>query len=505
MSTIGEFVTRDQFEIRDSILRVYRNGLIKRGVVAPNVTPGSDTYVFAEAVGLQCSVVEANCAIKSNALIPDTAVGDELARWATVCGLTKQAAAGSVGPVILTCSTPTTVATGDQLYDDAGLRFEVAIGGVFSNGDAIEIIARSVGTGTNHGAGDVLRWVDTPPFADEQVVVGTGGLENGVDVEDDEALRRRVLSYLQNPPEAGNWAAGVGFAEEADPRVQKGFGYPGIEGPATWHVAVLAAPTVSSKSRLLDPIVVNGTVGPYVIGKLPQHSYGVVMGTQDVNADISFALTLPESASAPVAGTGGGWIDGTPWPSPDGSTTFRCTVTAVTNALSFTVDAQSPPQVGISHVAWFSPTTWALFRAVVVAVTGTAGAYAISIDRPFTDIAIGCYLWPDSLNAQAYVDAIIAFFALMGPGEWTSNPSALIRGFRHPLPSASWPYAAGAGMLRAITDAGEEVEDAQFLHRTDGATTITGDSGQMKPQPAASFANPPNVFVPRHISFYRAP
>jgi hypothetical protein len=376
---------------------------------------------------------------------------------------------------------------------------------VYSDGDSVPIAAISTGSATNHAEDDVLRWVSTPAFADEAANVGAGGLVNGVDEEDDEALRARVLSYLQNPPRSGDWEHAVELAEASTSSVQKGFAYPAIEGPSTYHIAVTAAPTESSKSREVAGATLTGTIEPYVVGKLPTHAYAVITTVADVDADIAFGLTLPESPTASPPGLGGGWKNGTPWPAPDASSAFRCTVTTAHTDLSLTVDALTAPQAGISRIAWLSPTTWRIHRALVVTVAGTSGAYDITLDAPLTGITAGSYIWPDCENAETYITAILDAFALMGPGQKSSNASALIRGFRHPLPTAGWPYTLGPSLLRALSDAGDEVADVQYLHRYDGTTTLTGSSGLVTPQVPASVSDPPKIFVPRHIALYRIP
>jgi uncharacterized phage protein gp47/JayE len=157
MADLNTFVARDSGTIRDGILRALRTGLIRLGVANPNVAPGSDYYVFASAIANQCVVAEANAILKADAVMPDTAVGDDLARIATVFGLSKQPAAGSVGTVVLSSSASTTVATGAQLIDGSGLAFQVTTGGTYANGASIPIAAVATGSATNHAAGDVLR------------------------------------------------------------------------------------------------------------------------------------------------------------------------------------------------------------------------------------------------------------------------------------------------------------------------------------------------------------
>lgn len=504
MAALNTFTVPDSATYRDAILRVLRSGLVVRGVATPNVTPGSDWYVLAQGIGNQLAIVSANAILKADELMPDTATGDALARIAALFGLSKQAAAGSVGAVILSASSATTIATGSQLVDGSGQTYQVTTGGIYSDQASVPIAAITTGKSTNLEEGDILRWVSTPAFADEKASVGTGGLTNGVDAEDDEALRQRLFSLLQNAPRSGNAEHVAEIAEASTPSVQKAFVYPAIQGPSTFHVAVTAAPTSTNKSRDIASATLTGTVTPYIQGQYPEHAYSVISTVANVDADVAFGLVLPEAPTASPPGPGGGWLDGTPWPAPDASTTWRCTVTSVTSTTVITVDATTSPTANVTRICWLSPYEWKLYQAVVTAVSGTSGAYVITLDQPFVGILTGNYIWPACQNAQAYVDAVLAAFALMGPGEKTSNASALVRGYRRPRPAAGWPCTLGGHLTRAITTAQTEVQSAQFFHRTDGTTTLTDSSGVVTPQIPASFGTP-NCYRPRFLSFYRVP
>jgi hypothetical protein len=113
------------------------------------------------------------------------------------------------------------------------------------------------------------------------------------------------------------------------------------------------------------------------------------------------------------------------------------------------------------------------------------------VDSPFPGVTVGCYVWPQSLKQADYVAAFLAAMALMGPGEKSSNTSALIRGYRHPIPSLSWPYSLNATVLKSITDVGDEVLDVSYLARS----TTT-------PAVPAAVTDPPNILIPRHVGFY---
>jgi uncharacterized phage protein gp47/JayE len=505
VAQIGEFVVKDATEIRDDILRVIKNGCIARGVANPNVLPDSDFYVLATALGNELAVVGANAIIKADAQMPDTATGDDLARIGNIVSKAKQGAVGSVGSIVIECSAASPVPTRAELIDSAGLKYEVVTGGSYDDGDSVPIKAVDVGAATNHEEGDVLKWSSAPPFCSDQVQVGVGGLVNGNDEDTDETFRARVIAPFQVPPGSGNWEHDAEITEQSSGHVQKAFVYPAVEGPATTDIVVTAAPTATNKSREVDSSVMSGAVVPFVTGALAEHQYITTTTVTDTNADVAFGLILPEAPTANPPGPGGGWTNGTPWPAPDATTAFRCTVTGVTNTTVFTVDALTAPTIGVTRIAWVSPTTWTLFTALVTAVSGISGAYTITLDKPFTGIATGCYIWPEAANAQAYVDATLAIFALMGPGEKTGNASALIRGFRHPPPSTSWPYSLGGQQLRALVNAGDEVESAEYMHRTDGTSTVTGTGGLLTPQVPAAIADPPLQYIPRHIAFYRVP
>lgn len=512
MADLFTFTVKSAPEHRDDMLRTIRSMLIARGVSDPAVGPDSDFYVLATALSNELAVCGANNVIKADEQMPDTAEDDDeegttaLSRIAGFLGLSKRAASGSVGHVIFDATAASAITVGANLTDQYGQTYSVDVGGTYSDGDLVPISAVSTGKGTNLPEGSVLKWSGTSPaYSAPTALVSTGGLVNGADAETNDELRARIFAFFQNPPAAGNWSHCAKVAVESTSRVQAASVYPAVQGAGTVHIAVTASPTATNKSRVVAPTVMNGTVEPYVVGILVEHVDVTITSVADVNADLAIGLTLPEAPTASPPGPGGGWLNGTPWPAPDGSSSFRAPVTAVTSTTVFSVEAATAPQAGVTRIAWLSPTDWKLHRAKVTAVGApSGGSYPITIDTPFTGIAVGCLIWPDCQNAQTYVDAVIATFATMGPGEKTSNVTLIVRGFRHPRPITAYPYTLGPHFTNALVKI-SEVASAQFLHRTDGTTTLTGASGTVSPQLPAAITDAPNVFVPRHIAFYRIP
>jgi len=506
MAEMGTLVVKDAVTIRDDQLRTIKNGLIKQGVTRPNVGPNSDWHITATALGNELAVIGANGIVMGDQMMPDTATGEDLDRICQLYALVRQPAGPSIGPVIIEASADSPIVTGQTLVDAAGLRFEVVVGGTYEDEESITIRAIDTGYATNHAEGDVLQWETAPPYCSDKVIVGAGGLVNGIDAEDDEVLRERLFSLLRTPPGAGNWEHCAEVAEESDPSVQKAFVYPAAQGPSTVHIAVCAAPTETNKSRVVATATMNGVIRPYVIGKLPTHAAIVVTTIEDVACDLAIAISLPEAPTANPPGEGGGWTNGTPWPAPGSSGSDIATVLSVTSSSQFIVSASTAPTPNVSRVMWLSPYDWTFYSALVTSyVSNALGTYEIIIDTAFPNIAAGCYISPECENGEDYFNALLAEFALMGPGEKSSNTSVLARGYRHPTIGAGWQMSVGPAMMRALTNGFEEVNAAQFLYRAAALTTVYGSAGSLTPDVPGTVTDAPKQFIPRHIGIYRIP
>src|SRR5574338_493040 len=191
-------------EIRDDFLRTIKNGLIDLGVAEPNVAENSDYYVIGQSLADQISAVFNNIEIQSDASSADTATGDDLDRILEIYGLARRPAGGSSGKIEITTSATTFVPVGENLTSSTGQVYEVTVGGNYSNGDDIPIASTDVGAQTNLAVDSILTWTNPPAYTQSTATV-TQALTGGVDVEDDETARARLLTRLQNPPASGNW------------------------------------------------------------------------------------------------------------------------------------------------------------------------------------------------------------------------------------------------------------------------------------------------------------
>lgn len=494
MKKMSEMGIRTPEQIRDDMLRDMQNAAIESGRLEPDVSPGSFDYIRATALSGHLSLIEANNMMLAEQLFLSGAVGEDLEERAAEHDIYRRPKSGSIGRIIITNSAPSPVATGAQLTGPTGLRFEVTTGGSFGNGLPIEIRSLDSGRATNLEAGTVLQWSAAPPFADPRVVVAPGGLVNGDEDETDEELRARVIDHQSSPPAESNAQAMVERAEKSTPAVQKAFAYAALLGPSTYALAVAASPTETNKSRAVEPVTVTNVVAPAVAGSHMDSLHPLVVSVVDETVDyLSIGLSLPAALAAQGQGTGGGWVNGQPWPPAEPAKGYLAKTGLVSSATLFNVKVAAEPIDTVSRISWVHPTSGRLYTATVVAHENSGtDSWLITLDMPFTGITAECVVWPASERQEAYVAALYGAFALMGPGEMSSQPSVLRRSARHPLPSMSFPYSLGATQLRALSDSGPEVLAAQYLGTPTRMTpTVNGSA--------------PRILVPKHFGFYPIP
>lgn len=200
---------------------------------------------------------------------------------------------------------------------------------------------------------------------------------------------------------------------------------------------------------------------------------------------------------------------------PAGTYTDTDTYTSSTLSNQFVCNATLAPTAGVSRIAYVSLSNWTLYTATVLAVTGSSGDFTITIDTPWPNLGADCAvivaggqsagaaIFPQSVQQANYLTAALQGFANLGPGEWTGNAQALVRAFRHPAPSLAWPYSLDATFLRIVEDAGTEVLAVQYLFRPTQTPTVPATPTITTTDPLMLLSAPPNVLVPRSISWYQ--
>lgn len=479
---------RTPSEIRDAMLRSFENHARDAGLPVPDLSPGSFDYVRATLLGEQQSLIEAFALFVWQQVSSGQWVGEQLDRVVAKHGLSRRTKAGSIGKVTFTSSAASAVPTGAQLTSATGIKFEVVTGGVYADQDPIEVRAIDTGVSTNLDEGTVLQWVSAPPFADAKVRVGPGDLINGVEDESDAELFARYLAKLRTPPTESNAQALCERAEDSHPAVQKAFCYPALLGPSTYALAVAAAPTASDKGREVAALTVTNEVAPIVAGTHLDALHPKVVSV--VNEQVywlSIGLSLPAARSA--GGAGGGWVNGQPWPPAEPEHGLFSSVYSASSSTRFVVVASADPIIGVSRISWLSPNDWKLRTATVVDASRLNDDHVeVTIDTPFVGIALACMVWPAAERAQAYVDAILQAFELMGPGQMSDQESVLRRSTRHPAPADGWPWELGVEQMKYLTDAGPEVRAASIYYASKTTPTVSDVA--------------PRILTPLHIGFY---
>lgn len=500
-------ITKTPSQTRADYLRTIQNGLINLGVTNPNVSENSDFYVTGTALADQLAPIYNNVEIAADAMMPDTATGSDLDRCLATYGLSRRPPAQASGQITIVTSAPTLVPLGSELTSTIGQVYAVSVGGTYSDGDVIPVTSNDAGAVTNLAKDEILVWTSAPAFTQSTAVVSLA-ITGGVDAEDDETARARLLSRLQSPPASGNWSHVVEIAESTDPVVQKAFCYPCANGPSTLHIAVAGYPTSVSKSREIDSFKLNAVITPTIQGNLPEYVESVITTVEDVPTDVAFRLTLPLATSALSSlsgpGPGGGWLDPSPYPSvAPTSSNYFCAITVVTDSSHITVASVPgiPPTAGVSRIHWIDRTNWTVKQATISSFTGT-GPYALTLDTPFVGVAVNDWIFPASVNAQAYVNAVLQGFKLMGPGEKTDQIGVLPRALRKPRPSSSFPSSIDTQMLKYLTSVGDEVQAADYYYRDITTPAVQAATTVVTPALPSLIGNAPKILVPRNLAFY---
>jgi uncharacterized phage protein gp47/JayE len=137
-------------------------------------------------------------------LMPDTAEAEHLARWASIWGVTRKAAAAATGNVTFSGTNGTVISAGTLIQRADGAQFTTDAEGTISAGSATVAVTASVaGADGNTAASTSLTLVSPIAGINTTATVAAGGLSGGSDEEDDDSLRERLISRIQQQPHGG--------------------------------------------------------------------------------------------------------------------------------------------------------------------------------------------------------------------------------------------------------------------------------------------------------------
>ncbi|EGF92413.1 baseplate J-like family protein [Asticcacaulis biprosthecium C19] len=202
--------------------------------------PGADSRLRRSVLGVFAKVwaglihgVYGFLAWLAQQLLPDTATGEWLARWASIWGLTRKAATSAAGAITVSGTITSVVPAGTQLQRSDGALFvtgaEVTLAGVTA---VVQVTAVVAGAGGITTTGSSLTFVSPVAGVSSSATVNTPGIAAGTDEESDEALRGRLLARIRNPPQGGSKADYEAWALEVA-GVTRAWVYPRHSGAGT--------------------------------------------------------------------------------------------------------------------------------------------------------------------------------------------------------------------------------------------------------------------------------
>lgn len=497
------FVPGSQEEIRDLVLSDMRLEAQRLNIGEVAVHPGTDNYRFAMAMSGVSMLQFSNIDLAKAGVTPKNATGQDLEDWRESLGLPVVEPSPSTGKIVLTVSGTSSVSDGEPLVLPNGFR-AVVVGNWIGVIDKDEIDVKSVDTGedANLDGGTEIRFVNPPTNVSERCMVSKSfPLRGGTDEESEERKRTRVINAIANKPGGGNWAQLRQICLETLGNVKDAGIYPALGGPSSVKVVPYRDmdPDESEFTRELSSAAIS-VLRDAIFAKTCDGVELVVQATQDQDADVALYVTIPQSTLS--GGNGQGWVDQSPWPPANvlpSDAPVRVLGVSSSRDVFVGADTAQPPVPGQTHVAWWSPVDRKFVVALVTQILGGGpGSWILSLDRPLssddgTIVAIGDYICPASVNAEAYGESWVNAMRALGPGENTEDPGRLPRALRHPYVVDENPSALSFLTLEAFRKEHGEISDISYAYKPTSQPTVP-----------ATVSDPPNILVPRHFAIYPA-
>jgi len=465
----------------------------------PPVQPGTDWWLLGTAISKIALVCYANIEARDAAASELTATGDALDAKREALGLPVVDASPATGRVVLTVDGTRTLVEGSQLLYN-GIRYEVSqtyVGVV--DDDEVLVTCLDRGVSGNQVAGTELKFVSPPLGIEETAIVSSQvPLTGGVDAEDPERKRSRILNVRRYKPEGG--AGKIGHLRELAfnslASLQNVFIYPALGGPSSCKVSVTRKYDAANRNytRALDDAAL-AIVRSAIHADVPSPDEYVVGTVANEATNIALQLTIPDSVL--IGGAGNGWSDAVPWPPLVVADSGRVTVSAITaNSVTLSANTLVVPLDGITRIAWWSSVDQMFRTFTVVSHSGAAGAWVCVLDRSPVDsngtaAAVGDYISPAMDNAAGYGATWLESMEALGPSEMTTDAARLPRAYREPHPDVESPKSVSMLMIKRMIDKHPEITDGDFAYRSKTNPTVP-----------ATVDLPPNVLVTNHFGIY---
>ena len=246
--------------------------------------------VFAGAVHLLFGFLD----FISRQVFPDTAESEYLDRWSAIWGVVRKASTFSEYDIDVTGSDGSVLPSGSTFQSVAEIEYLTQSDVTISGGvGTVHVVAVTSGTVGNLETGDELTIVYPVAGIDSTGIVASTNQLSGVDEEDDESLRDRLIERIQNPPQGGSKADYIAWAKEVS-GVTRAWCYPTYLGPGT--VGVTFTVDDDPVSKIPDSTKVD-EVKAYIDDDSRRPVNAVVTVFAPVEVPIDFTIQLnPDSA-----------------------------------------------------------------------------------------------------------------------------------------------------------------------------------------------------------------
>lgn len=475
---------------------------IRAGIANPNVAPGSETAVTGEATASLAFQLHAEIAATQDATMADSAVGDDLTRLAKIQrDMDPRLGAGAQGNVEVSCTGAVTYPKDLECRAADGLRYKVVTSMARTNGQPLPVIGIDTGARTNKLPAVIMTWSSPPAGSATTAVVDASGLNNGIDPDNDERLRARLLDSIRHPGASGSWAHYVEWAE-ANMAVEKAFCVPAPSGPGTVRVVYTITASKDNTTGAYTregSVALTNAVALNVVAQDPEHADVVTTTVSDSAVDVNLRIKCPLAVED--GGPGGGWLDGLSkrWPDPVSPYTSATRLNAApTTPTVIQVDilaGGSVPKLD-AHIAIWSNSAKKFVHARVLSNSFVGGTtYTLTLYEPIdtsiltTDDAIS----PDSESLDDYGATLAAQFGSLGPGELTTDALLLPRSARHPITTESWN-----SMFTSVHVGALSIEHPEITHVTCDLPTLPAMPGA-----AATVNDPPGILVLGRLAIYK--
>lgn len=161
-------------------------------------------YVFSRVLAGAAHLLHGHLEFVADQVIPDTADGEHLERWASVDGIFRKVATFASGTVTMSGTNGTKIVVGTLLRRADGAEYESTLEKIVASGTAaLPVRAKLAGVAGNAAIALELQLSSPIAGLNSAGVIASPGITGGTDRESDDDLRARLLQKKRNPPQGG--------------------------------------------------------------------------------------------------------------------------------------------------------------------------------------------------------------------------------------------------------------------------------------------------------------